>query len=188
VPFPIETPRLILRRFCDADLEPFVAYRNDPEVFRYQGWKIPFTRAEGLQFIDEMKSVAPGDEGKWFQTALELKDSHALIGDVGFGLRRGGHGQAYFGFTLARPYWQQGYAGEAATAVLEYLFSELCLHRIMADCDTANRASWRLLERLGFRREGHHRQSFWLGDRWGDEYLYALLAEDWRAKGLPKAG
>ncbi|HEY6074504.1 MAG TPA: GNAT family protein, partial [Anaerolineales bacterium] len=105
-----------------------------------------------------------------------------LIGDVGFCPISGSHGQAYLGFTLARQYWNQGYALEATTAVLNYLFGELKLHRVIADCDTENTGSFRLLERLGFRREAHHCESYWLGDHWGDEYVYALLEREWAAE------
>jgi aminoglycoside 6'-N-acetyltransferase len=133
-------------------------------------------------FIDEMKSMKPGQDGSWFQVALELKGSGSMLGDVAFGLRHGAHRQASFGFTLARPYWGQGYATEACGAVLEYLFSELKLHRVTADCDVNNHASYRLLERLGFRREAHHLESYWLGECWGDEYLYALLEREWRPR------
>jgi aminoglycoside 6'-N-acetyltransferase len=179
LPFPLETQRLILRSFRDADLETFLAYRNDPEVSRYQGWQVPFERSMAEDFIMDQKAASPAKEGHWFQAALEHKSSHALIGDVGFFQKSGGHGQAYLGFTLARPYWGQGYASESTSAVIDYLFRELELHRIIAECDTDNRASIRLLERLGFRREAHHVESYWLGDRWGDEYVYAQLGGEW---------
>ena len=154
---------------------------NDPEVYQYQGWQVPFSRDLGEDFIQTMKLSTPGAEGRWFQTALEHKGDHVLVGDIGFFPVRGNARQAYFGFTLARPYWNQGYASEAARALISYIFDELCLHRLMADCDTENLNSYRLLERLGFRREGHHVESYWLGERWGDEYVYALLDREWKS-------
>lgn len=180
--YPLETRRLVLRHFMERDLETFLAYRNDPEVYRFQGWAIPYERAMGEDFIRAMQNADPYQEGEWFQTALELKSSHALIGDVGIFPMKGYHGQARIGFTLARRYWNKGYAREAVTAVIEHLFSGVNLHRILADCDTENHNSMRLLERLGFRREAHHVESYWLGDRWGDEYVYALLEREWEAQ------
>ena len=182
MPFPLETERLVLRHFTDADLEPFLAYRNDPEVYRYQGWKTPFERSMAEEFILSVKDAEPGREGQWFQAALELKSSREFIGDVGFFPRAGSHGQSYLGVTLARPYWNQGYAMEAVTAILDFLFRELGLHRVHADCDPDNRGSVRLLERLGFRREAHHIENYWLGDHWGDEYDYAILEREWMAR------
>jgi aminoglycoside 6'-N-acetyltransferase len=178
---PLETPRLLLRNFCDDDIEPFMAYRNDPQVYRYQGWAVPFDRMAALKFINSMKRAIPGVEDIWFQFALEHKAAHQMIGDVGF-LTRSGHykDQAVLGFTLARPYWGQGFANEAVRAVINFLFAELKLHRIQADCDAENAASSRLLERLGFRREAHHVASYWVGDHWADEYVYAVLGREWR--------
>jgi len=65
-------------------------------------------------------------------------------------------------------------------ALIDFIFTELDLHRLVADCDAENVNSYRLLERLGFRREAHHVESYWLGERWGDEYAYALPGREWR--------
>jgi aminoglycoside 6'-N-acetyltransferase len=181
MPFPLETNRLVLRHFHDEDLEAFLAYRNDPEVYRYQGWKVPFERSTAREFVESMKMADPYADGQWFQTVLEQKSDHVQIGDVGFFPKRGSHGQAYIGFTLARPYWGKGYATEAVTAVLDFLFRERKLHRIQADCDPDNSASCRLLERLGFRREAVHIESYWSADHWTDEFIYALLEREWTA-------
>ncbi|MFL6291799.1 MAG: GNAT family N-acetyltransferase, partial [Thermoanaerobaculia bacterium] len=62
---PLETPRLILRRFRDRDLEPFLVYRNHPEVSRYQSW-VQWTRDQGLDFLRDQQRVNPGDLGRWF--------------------------------------------------------------------------------------------------------------------------
>jgi len=69
----LETPRLILRRFGDGDLEPFLRYRNDPDVARYQGWDIPYSRESAEFFIAEMKREAYARPGVWFQLAIGLK-------------------------------------------------------------------------------------------------------------------
>ena len=180
MPLPLETERLILRHFQDSDLETFLAYRNDPEVYRYQGWKTPYFLEYATEFIAEMKRAIPGEEGHWFQFALERKGDAAMLGDVAFFPMSGKPQHAYVGFTLARPYWNQGYAGEAMRALIEFLFTELNMHRLVADCDAENANSYHLLERLGFRREAHHMESYWLGESWGDEYTYALLGREWR--------
>src|SRR2546429_7234469 len=76
----LETARLILRHFTDADLVPFMAYRNDPVVARYQGWE-GISEAEAHSFIEEQKMVQPGVPGQWFQIAIELKEMGTLVGD-----------------------------------------------------------------------------------------------------------
>ena len=60
MPFLLTTERLIIRRFQDSDLEFFLAYRNDPEVAKYQGWSLPYTPESALAFIGAMKSISDG--------------------------------------------------------------------------------------------------------------------------------
>jgi RimJ/RimL family protein N-acetyltransferase len=181
MPISLETHRLIIRQFRDSDLESFIAYRNDPDVYRYQGWKTPYLREDGLEFIARTKTVIPGTPGEWTQLVIECKDSAEVLGDIAFHIIRSNPRQAYLGYTLARFAWGQGYASEAARKTLDYLFRVLDLHRVIADCDVDNAASIHLLERLGFRREAHYMESFWFESesRWGSEYLYAMLQREW---------
>ena len=177
----LETPRLILRAFRDADLAAFAAYRDDPAVARYQGWKMPFTLAMAAAFIAEMKNARPATRSDWYQFALERKEAPGLIGDVAFHLHAQDFQQAEIGFTLAAAYQGQGYAGEAVGRLLEYLFTELRLHRITAGCDVRNESSYRLMERLGMRREALFVESFEEGRAWGSEYRYAILRREFGA-------
>lgn len=182
--FPLETGRLVLRRFEDRDLEPFMQYRNDPEVARYQGWSIPFSRADALEMIEDMKRAQFGRRGHWFQLAIGLKDGNTqrsdLVGDIGVMVLQEDPRQAEIGFTLARAYQGQGYGREAVSALLDVLFGELRLHRVRANCDPLNTPSGRLLERLGFRHEGRMIESLWFKGRWADEDWYAILQREWR--------
>jgi RimJ/RimL family protein N-acetyltransferase len=172
----IESPRLILRRFADADLEPFLAYLNDPQVARYQSWE-SYTEQEARAVIEQQKNRAPGRAGQWFTFALELKEAGTLIGHVALSVSDGR--QAEIGFTMARAFHGRGLACEAATRVLDYAFAELNLHRVTAITDVENEKSAALLERLGMRREGHFIQNIWFKGRWGSEYLYAVLRDEW---------
>ena len=76
----LETPRLRLRHFRDADLALFMAYRNDPEVARYQGWE-GISEPEARAFLQEQKEIQPGVPGQWFQIAIERKETGMLVGD-----------------------------------------------------------------------------------------------------------
>jgi RimJ/RimL family protein N-acetyltransferase len=178
----LETPRLILRAFQDADLEAFAAYRGDPAVARFQGWRMPYTLAMAAAFIDEMKNARPATRGDWYQFALERKQAPGLIGDVAFHLHNQDFQQAEIGFTLAAASQGQGYAGEAVRRLLEYLFNELRLHRVTAGCDVRNEPSYRLMERLGMRREAHFVESFEDGRAWGSEYRYAILRREFSSQ------
>lgn len=174
----LETPRLILRPFQDSDLEPFAAYRADPEVARYQGWDTPYSVDRAAEFIAEMKAKQPATGSEWYQFAVERKSSAGVIGDCAFHLLDGDPRQAEVGVTLARPHQRQGYAAEAVTRLLDYLFRDHGLHRVVARCDVDNLASARLLERVGMRREGHFIENIWFKGAWGSEYLYAVLQRE----------
>ena len=175
----LETPRLRLRHFRDADLALFMAYRNDPEVARYQGWE-GISEPEARAFLQEQKAIQPGVPCQWFQIAVELKETGMLVGDCALKMEEHDERQAEIGYTLSRAYQGRGIASEAVSCVLEYAFMTLGLHRVIAITACENVASVALLERLGLRREGHFRQNVWFKGKWEDEYLYAILQEEWR--------
>src|SRR5215207_7225967 len=153
----IESERLRIRRFKDSDLAPFMAYRNDPEVARYQSWDSS-DEQEARTFIREMESAQLGVPGEWFQFAIESKE----MGD-----------------TLAREHQGKGFASEAVSVLLDYAFGTLGLHRVVAIADSRNAPSVALLERVGMRREGHFIENVWFKGGWADEYLYAVLKDEW---------
>jgi RimJ/RimL family protein N-acetyltransferase len=177
----IESERLILRRFRDSDLAPFVAYRNDPEVARYQSWD-SFDEPEARAFIREMASVQPGVLGEWFQFAVEPKETEGLVGDCALQVDGQEPYRAELGFTLAQEHQGKGFASEAVSRLLDYAFESLELHRIFAIADCRNKPSWMLLERVGLRQEGHFLENTWFKGEWSDEYLYAVLKDEWLGK------
>ncbi len=167
---------------ANSDLDEFLAYRSDPLVARYQGWEVPYKHDEAQAFIDQMKIAIPGTPGKWFQSAIELKSVKAVIGDCAFHVMENDKRQAYIGITLSHPYWGKGYGEEASRRLVDYLFSELNLHRVVAECDVDNTASFSLLEQLGFRREAHLIENIWFKGAWGSEFHYAILEREWKWK------
>ncbi len=177
----IETARLCLRHFQDSDVTQFMVYRNDPIVAKYQSWE-GISEPEARTFIQQQKEIQPGVPGQGLQVAIELKATNVLIGDCYFTINIHDHRQAEIGFTLSREYQGCGYATEAVSSFLNYAFHTLDLHRIIAITDCENIASVALLERLGMRREGHFIQNIWFKGKWGDEYLYAILKEEWLLK------
>jgi RimJ/RimL family protein N-acetyltransferase len=175
----LESDTLLLRRFSKDDLQPFLAYLNDPEVARYQTWDF-YTEDAAAKIIEEQANDKPGEPGKWFTFAVELKAEGALIGHIALKLLD--QKQAEIGFTFARAYQGKGLAFAATCLVLDYLFTELDLHRVIAIADCENQRSVALLKRLGMRQEGHFIQNIWFKGRWGDEYLYAVLQDEWLRK------
>ena len=185
--FHLETERLVLRQFRESDLEAFLAYRNDPEVAKYQGWSIPYSKEKGIEFVQKM-SVAVAEQSKWLQIAVELKSTRAMIGDVAFFIKRGDERQAMIGYSLSQPYWGNGYAYEAVSCLLAYLFDELDLHRVIAECDEENVASWKLLEKLGFRQEAHLIENLFFKGMYCNEYHYAMLGREWKERHSSQRG
>lgn len=168
----IETERLILRRFCKSDLQDLYEYLSDEEVVRFEPYK-PMDWQEVENTLDWRMSTEE-------MMAVELKSSGKMIGNVYLG--KGDFEARELGFVFNRHYWGQGYALESCRAVLKRAFVS-GVHRIYAECDPNNMASWRLLERLGFSREGHLRENvyFWKDEGgnpiWKDTLVYAILNE-----------
>lgn len=180
--FRLETDRLFLRPLDAPDIMAFSAYRSDPDIARYQGWGTPFTEEQAAEFIEQMKAVTPGEIGQWLQLGMELKNGGTLIGDVAFQIIKDSHRQAEIGMTLAASHHGKGYGTEAVTNLVAYLFDELQVHRIIANCDPENLPAHRLLERVGFRREGCFVESLWYKGYWASELWFAILEREWKEK------
>lgn len=178
----LESARLVLRPFAEKDIGPFSTYRSDPEVARYQGWEAPFSTQQAAQFVAQEKAKQHLLPGQWVQLAITLKSTHEMIGDCAFFLLSHDPRQAEIAFTLARPFQGQGYASEAVACLLDYLFGALGLHRVRANIDPQNRASARLLERVGMRLEGQFIESLWFKGRWAGEDWYAMLRQEWESR------
>ncbi|HEX2741953.1 MAG TPA: GNAT family N-acetyltransferase [Rubrobacter sp.] len=168
----IETQRLHMRAFQPNDWQAVYDYTSDSAVMMYipEG---PFTSEQAKTFVaDNMGEQAHA-------VAVLLKTADMLVGHMVF------HPwfapQTYeIGWVFNSAYHGQGYATEAAVALLQYGFEALHLHRIIATCQPENVASWRVMEKLGMRREAHFRKCIRRpGNQWWDEYFYALMEEEW---------
>ena len=164
------------------DAPALAAYRDTPEIARYQSWPMPFTLDEARQTLHEQADLDDMPPDGWVQIAIE----HAgeVIGDLAVNLMADGC-IAELGFTLAPPHHGKGYASEAAGAMVEVLFAHTNVHRIVASIDPANMASMRVLEHLGFRDEGMARRAEWVRGEWVDDMRFALLRDD-RAEWLAR--
>lgn len=145
----IRTPRLLLRPLRMEDLHTLHAYTGDPENARYMVFhpdaNLEETRAFLREMVEEWKKPAP----QKYELAILLNGEH--IGGVSLYLLDGGK-TGEIGWIIRRDHWRQGIALEAAQAMMDYFARALPLRRFIAQCDTANVASYRLMERLGMRR------------------------------------
>lgn len=167
-----ETERLILRRYTENDLQDLYEYLSNPRVVQYEPYK-PMN-------IEETKSNLAWRISTEEMVAVELKSNHKMIGNVYMGKRD--FESLEIGYVFHEDYWGKGYAKESCMALISLAFSEE-IHRIFAECDPQNSASWRLLETLGFEREAHLKKNvyFWKDEEgrplWKDTYIYARLNE-----------
>jgi RimJ/RimL family protein N-acetyltransferase len=175
---PLLTTRLKLRLLEISDAAAVSMYRSDPAVARFQGWSAPFSTEQALRLIEEMQARDLGDEG-WTQIGVADLETNLLLGDIGF--KRFEPRHAELGFTLAAPHQGKGIMREALEMLLNFAFSRLDLHRVVANTDARNTASQGLLTRLGFRLEGVSVESWWEAEVWYDEHHYALLRREWKA-------
>lgn len=150
---PLVTERLTLRRSIAADAPIIAAYRQDPEVNRYQGWDR--TDEESIrQQIEEMTGRAPGEPGGWVQLTVEDTNTGDVIGDVGLSPADGEPGVLKIGYTLAPAYQGRGYATEAVRALMAYAFETLGAGAIQAYALEKNVPSVKLMQRVGMSLAG----------------------------------
>lgn len=145
---PQQTERLTLRRFIEADLDRFLAYRHDPVVARFQSWSM-LSEDEAVAFIHEMSTTPIGIPGEWFQIAIALQSSNQLIGDIGIQVSEHDATTVEIGFTLHREEQGRGYAREAIQALLHSLFELENITKVTGITDSRNHPSINLLTRLG---------------------------------------
>lgn len=169
----VQTKRLTLRRFTPEDGQGLYSYLSDPEVVRYE----PYPPMSLVECTCEAVRRAQ-DPAFW---AVCLRGSDTLLGNVYLEARAFKGWE--LGYVFARDAWGHGYATEAARALLHKVFTEGA-HRVYAECNPDNAASWRLLERLGMRREAHFLSNVCFitepAPVWQDTYVYAVLADEWR--------
>jgi RimJ/RimL family protein N-acetyltransferase len=174
----ITTERLLLRTVRPGDAAAYYGYRSLPKVRRYQG--CPKSLSEARRLMAACSALKPNTPRTWYQFAVIEKSGGAFMGDIAVHFTDGR--QAELGYTLAPKFQGRGYATEAAAAVLGWLFGALKLHRVAASADPRNKASIVVMKRLGMRKEGYFKKSFWTGKEWSDDVIYAVLKEDWKDK------
>ena len=171
----ISTERLTIRRFTENDYQDLYEYLSDKEVIKYE----PYDAYTFEQAKDEVKYRVT--DNAFY--AICLKETNKLIGNLYF--CKGDFDTWELGYVFNKNYQGQGYAFEGAKALLDYAFKDLCARRVVAMCNPLNKASWRLLERLKFRREGHLLKNIYfkkdINDEpiWQDTYEYAILSDEW---------
>jgi [ribosomal protein S5]-alanine N-acetyltransferase len=173
----ISSPRLILRAFAPADADDLHAYLSEPGIYKFEPGEL-IDLAQARNMAQEL-AASPDF---W---AVELQETHRVIGQIYFKHIEPQRLMTWeLGFILNPQYHRQGYMSEAVAALVRHGFANEAIHRVVAHCNPDNSASWKLLEKIGFRREGLLRQNiFFRHDAsgeplWTDTYVYAMLASE----------
>ncbi len=175
-PTELRTERLLLRPWSLADIDDLLAYADDPEWAEFlPPVPIPYTRRDAEEFVAR-NVLASWDTRPIFAIVLDT----TVIGAVNLGVEPknqvGG-----IGYALARRHWGSGLMPEAVIAVIDWGFGELGLARIFSLADLRNERSWRVMEKVGMRREGVFRSARPVRGGRADDVYYAILREEWEA-------
>lgn len=182
---PIETQRLRLRPFTRGDVDAVFDYRGRDDVARYL-FDTALSRDECAQAVQQ-RIVQTGwtEEGDKIVLAAELIETAQVIGEMSLIWRSVEARQAEVGWIFHPAHQGRGYATEAARGLFSLGFEAADMHRIFARCDARNASSWRLMERLGMRREAHFREHGIFKGEWDEEFVYAVLQREWHASNRP---
>jgi RimJ/RimL family protein N-acetyltransferase len=175
----LATQRLVLRPFALDDalaVQVLAGAREVAETTLHIPHPYPAGAAE--QWIATHPVTL--DAGTGVTYAITDADTGVVIGAVGLTITPA-HAHAELGYWLGVPYWNRGYCTEAATALVDFAFTRLGLHRVQAHYLTRNPASGRVMQKLGMRSEGVSRQAVRKNDRFEDLEMYAILADEWIA-------
>ena len=171
----METERLVLRRFVPDDWKELYEYLSQASIRQYRPYAV---------YDEEAAKTEATYRSRDHYWAVCLKGNEKLIGDIYF--RSWNYGVWEIGYVINEKYQKNGFAMEAVEALVDDAFKNKGAHRVEARCDPQNTASWSLLERLGFRREGHLLQDTCHIDDvdnrpiWTDTFIYGILTTEWR--------
>jgi RimJ/RimL family protein N-acetyltransferase len=175
----LESDRLLLRPISDADADDLHVVFSDPDVMRY----LDFPRCPDIETTRRRIEIWMIPMPEWHATwTVRLKGTGAVVGMVTYHHREMWNRRAEIGFIGAKPYWGRGLMSEALHALIAYCVEVLCIHRLEATVSPENPAAIRLVERMGFRREGGPlRDRILVGTTFRDLALYGLLDHEWLA-------
>jgi RimJ/RimL family protein N-acetyltransferase len=180
---PIETDRLTLRRYLETDYDDLLKLQSNDDVTRFLLYesKTPEQVRDSLK--QRLADVPLDADGQALTLAVILRETGQHVGEVTFFLVNTEHRLGEIGFVFQPESQGRGYAAEASVELLRLGFESLGLHRIIGRLDARNNASAALLKRLGLRQEAHFVRNEIIKGEWTDEAVYAMLDDEWHARG-----
>jgi RimJ/RimL family protein N-acetyltransferase len=174
---PIEIDELILRRVVYDDRADLIEYYGDPEVSKFQFWEA-WSLEQIDQLIAQQLEIRIGDPGVPLILVAVLTSEAKVIGDCQLTINSVEDRQGEIGFAFNPAFSGRGLATKVVTAAIRFDFARLNLHRIVASVDVRNEKSWRLMERVGMRREAHFLHDAHAKHEWTDDFVYAILESE----------
>lgn len=175
----IQTPRLTLKEWSQEDVPLIYQLLSEPEVAGFNTIGIPTS----VQVIQDLLQPTLDDQQqttrKHYGWSILLNSDETFVGEIGLDLASARFKSAEIYYSVASAFWGKGYASEAAKAIVQFVFENLQLHRLEAGVATFNPGSIRVLEKIGMQREGLRRKILPINGQWQDNYLYAMLDEDY---------
>lgn len=173
-PFPvIETERLLLRRMTNDDVNEVFELRSNPETMKYIPRPLTKNNEDALAHIATINTNIDNNIGiNW---AITLKDNPKLLGIIGYYRMQPENYRAEIGYMLLPEFHGKGIIPEAVNRLITYGFKDLKLHSIEAVIDPENQASEKVLQKCGFVKEAHFKESDFYEGRFLDKVIYSLL-------------
>ncbi len=177
---PIDTERLVLRRFERDDIDELAGFYGLPEARRYLDLKAR-DKADVKKALESMRLqtrlTRPGDT---LTLAVERKSDELLIGHVSLIWTDATASQAELRFFFDPDVRRQNYGAESLRRFLDLGFDEFGFHRVFARCGGKSQGSAKLLKDLGMRLEAHYREHALFEGEWDEELHFAILDREWK--------
>lgn len=148
--YPLLTKRLSIRPLSDSDKDSFVAYRQDPEIARFQSWDTTYSLQQATDLIKAQSGLELPTRDEWLQLAIHEILSGDMVGDLALHNLQNEDADYEIGFTISKEHQGKGFAKEAASRLIDFLFLDHDATKLIAQTDQRNIASMRLLNSLGF--------------------------------------
>ena len=174
------TARLVLRELELRDFAAMREFDTDPEVQRYRGSRT-VTPEHTRAYLERVIATQSDPERRRYHLGITLAGEDRVLGGVMIFITNPELREAELGYDLHRAHWGRGLVSEAALALLGLAFDQLGMHRVWARCNPENIGSWRVMEKIGMRREGLFRECELVLNEWRDILFYAILDHEWRA-------
>ena len=160
--YPLLTERLSIEPLGISDLESFVAYRQDPDIARFQSWDPSYSAKQAIELINSQAGVILPEPGQWLQLAVHSQLNRDLVGDLAIHSVAGGESVVELGFTFSRRHQGKGFAKESVARIIDFLSCETGVTRLIANTDERNLRALKLLTSLGFvnRKEKNWSENF----------------------------